>query len=134
VDKLTYAALEATLLAYIKQNHDAIPAVRIMRLTKESIRERAESLRSKLTPTALRVDLLDGESLIGGGAAPSATLPTCLLALTHATLSAAEISSALRNSTPPIIVRIDDNRVLLDLRTVFPNQDDDVLAALLTLT
>ncbi len=134
VDKLTYAALEATLLAYIKQDHDAIPSLRMMRLSKDSIRQRAEHLQSKLSATNLATDLIDGESLIGGGAAPSATLPTTLLAITHRSLSAAELSAALRNSQPPIIARVEDARVLLDLRTVLPDQDDSILASMLALS
>jgi L-seryl-tRNA(Ser) seleniumtransferase len=133
VDKLTYAALEATLLAYIKQDHDTIPSLRMMRLSKDSIRHRAQHLQSKLSATNLATELIDGESIIGGGAAPSATLPTTLLAITHRSLSASELSSALRNSHPPIITRVEDARVLLDLRTVLPHQDDSILASMLAL-
>jgi L-seryl-tRNA(Ser) seleniumtransferase len=133
VDKLSYAALEATLVAYIKQDHDSIPALRMMRLTKDSIRMRAEALRKRLAST-LTAELIDGESLIGGGATPSATLPTCLIALSHRILSAAELSATLRNSDPPIIARVEDARVLLDLRTVFPDQDETLLSALLALS
>ena len=131
VDKLTYAALEATLLAYIKEDHDAIPSLRMMRLSKDSIRQRAARLQSKLTTTNLLVNLIDGESLIGGGAAPSATLPTTLLAITHRRLSAMELSAALRNSNPPIIARVEDAHVLLDLRTVLPDQDESTLTSVL---
>jgi L-seryl-tRNA(Ser) seleniumtransferase len=133
VDKLTYAALEATLLAYIKQDHDTIPSLRMMRLSKDSIRHRAQHLQSKLSATNLATELIDGESIIGGGAAPSATLPTTLLAITHRSLSASELSGALRNSQPPIIARVEDARVLLDLRTVLPHQDDSILASMLAL-
>jgi len=133
VDKLTYAALEATLLAYIKQDHDTIPSLRMMRLSKDSIRHRAQHLQSKLSATNLATELIDGESIIGGGAAPSATLPTTLLAITHRSLSASELSGALRNSQPPIIARVEDARVLLDLRTVLPDQDDSILASMLAL-
>ena len=77
VDKLTYAALEATLLAYVKGEHDAIPALRMMRLTKDSISMRAEAVgRALRTSPQFQIELIDGESVIGGGAAPSATLPT----------------------------------------------------------
>ncbi|HEV2687199.1 MAG TPA: L-seryl-tRNA(Sec) selenium transferase, partial [Bryobacteraceae bacterium] len=82
VDKLTYAALEATLLAYVKRDHDAIPVLRMMRLSKEEIGLRAEAIAMKTRSTKLAVEITDGESVIGGGAAPSAVLPTRLLALT----------------------------------------------------
>jgi L-seryl-tRNA(Ser) seleniumtransferase len=123
VDKLTYAALEATLLAYVKRDHDAIPALRMMRLSKEEIGNRAEVLRARFAPTQWRVAIVDGESIIGGGAAPSAVLPTRLLALSCKDLSAEELAARLRTSAPPVIARVADGRVLLDLRTVFPEQD-----------
>src|SRR5229473_5094147 len=123
VDKLTYAALEATLLAYVKRDHDAVPVLRMMRLSKDDIARRAEALAAKVEGPKLKLDLLDGESVIGGGAAPSAVLPTRLIALTHEGLSADELCSRLRSTTPPIIARVEEGRVLLDLRTVFPSQD-----------
>ena len=129
VDKLTYAALEATLLAYVKGNHDAIPALRMMRLPKEEIGKRAEAVAKKL-PSSLSVEVRDGKSVIGGGAAPSATLPTRVLSITCEGLSADEISARLRAYDPPIIARVEDGRVLLDLRTVFPEQDEAIAQAL----
>ncbi len=130
VDKLTYAALEATLLAYIRQDHDAIPTLRMMRLSRNEISRRAEALAARLAAPRLKVEIVDGESLLGGGAAPSSILPTRLLALTCAGLSADELAARLRGSDPPIIARVDEGRVLLDLRTVFPEQDAAVLDAL----
>jgi L-seryl-tRNA(Ser) seleniumtransferase len=124
VDKLSYAALEATLLAYVKHDHDAIPALRMMRLSKEEIGERAEVIAGKVDSPNLLVKVIDGESVIGGGAAPSATLPTRLLAVTRKDLSADELATRLRASDPPIITRVEEGRVLLDLRAVFPEQDD----------
>src|ERR1700694_3175602 len=123
VDKLTYAALEATLLAYVKRDHDAIPALRMMRLSKEEIGNRAEALRARFDPSQWRVAMVEGESIIGGGAAPSAVLPTRLLALSCKDLSAEELAARLRPSDPPVIARVEDGQVLLDLRTVFPEQD-----------
>ncbi len=134
VDKLTYAALEATLLAYVKGDHDAIPVLRLMRLTKEEIGMRAASLAARLSSARLRVEVIDGESVIGGGAAPSAVLPTRLLALTHVDLSADELAARLRSSDPPIVARVEDGRVLLDLRTVFAEQDDAVASSLARIT
>jgi L-seryl-tRNA(Ser) seleniumtransferase len=71
----------------------------------------------------MKFEVIDGESVIGGGAAPSSVLPTRLLAITCEGLSADELSAKLRHSDPPIIARVEDGRVLLDLRTVFPEQD-----------
>ena len=128
VDKLTYAALEATLLAYVKRDHDAVPVLRMMRLSKDEITRRAGKIVSTVESAEaksahLKLELVDGESVVGGGAAPSAVLPTRLIALTHADLSADELSARLRANIPPIIARVEEGRVLLDLRTVFPEQD-----------
>jgi L-seryl-tRNA(Ser) seleniumtransferase len=130
VDKLTYAALEATLLAYIKQDHDSIPALRMMRLSQAEIAQRAEALAGRLDSAKLATQIVEGESLIGGGAAPSAVLPTRIIAVTCAGLSAEELAGRLRHSKPPIVARVEEGRVLLDLRTVFPEQDDVIAAAL----
>jgi L-seryl-tRNA(Ser) seleniumtransferase len=130
VDKLTYAALEATLLAYVRRDHDAIPTLRMMRLSKDEIGQRAEALAARIATPKLNVEIVDGESILGGGAAPSSILPTRLLALTCEGLSADEMAARLRSSELPIIARVDEGRVLLDLRTVFPDQDAAVAAAL----
>jgi L-seryl-tRNA(Ser) seleniumtransferase len=130
VDKLTYAALEATLLAYIRHDHDAIPALRMMRLSKNEITQRAESIVNELQPTRISAEIVDGESLVGGGAAPSAVLPTRVLAVGCEGRSADDLASRLRKSDPPIVARVEAGRVLLDLRTVFPEQDKLIAAAL----
>jgi len=129
VDKLTYAALEATLLAYVKHDHDSIPVLRMMRLSKDAITARAHEIAKKIRSPKIAVDLIDGESVIGGGAAPSAVLPTCLLAITSVDFSADELAERLRKSDPPITSRVQEDRVLLDLRTVFPAQDGFILDA-----
>jgi L-seryl-tRNA(Ser) seleniumtransferase len=126
VDKLTYAALEATLLAYVKHDHDAIPVVRMMRLSKYAIGKRAEAIAQAIQSRNLpvEVEVIDGESVIGGGAAPSATLPTRLLAVVREGLTPDELAARLRASHPPVIARVEQGRVVLDLRTVFPEQDE----------
>jgi L-seryl-tRNA(Ser) seleniumtransferase len=134
VDKLTYAALEATLLAYVKRDHDAVPVLRMMRLSKDEIEHRAGKIISSVESAHLKLQLLDGESVIGGGAAPSAVLPTRLIALTHSALSADELNARLRAHTPAVIARVEEGRVLLDVRTVFPEQDANLTTALVSLT
>jgi len=130
VAKLTYAALEATLLAYIKRDHDAIPVLKMMRLTKDEIGKRAEALAGQVRSPKMKAEVSDGESVMGGGAAPSAVLPTRLVALSCEGLSADELAARLRASDPPIIARVEEGRVLLDLRTVFAEQDREVVAGL----
>jgi L-seryl-tRNA(Ser) seleniumtransferase len=138
VDKLTYAALEATLLAYVKRDHDAVPVLRMMRLSKDEIAGRAGKIVSDVKSAQgksahLKLELVDGESVIGGGAAPSGVLPTRLIAITHADLSADELSARLRGSDPPVVARVEEGRVLLDLRTVFPEQDANLATGLASL-
>ena len=133
VDKLTCAALEATLLAYIKQDFDQVPALRMMRLGSADIGRRAEALVSSLNLAGLHLDIIKGESLIGGGAAPSAALATRLISITSQQLSADELAARLRAGDPPIVARVEEGKVLLDLRTVFPQQDSAIASALTAL-
>lgn len=123
VDKLTYAALEATLLEYLRGNFAGIPAIEMMRMSKDDIQARAEALVGQLVGNPrLRAEVIPGESLIGGGTAPTATLPAMLVALTHEAKSAEELQTALRHAETPVVVRVEEGRVLIDLRTVFPAQ------------
>jgi L-seryl-tRNA(Ser) seleniumtransferase len=130
VDKLTYASLEATLLAYVQRDYDSIPTLKMMSLTKEEIGRRAETLAAQVRSEKFNVEIIDGESVIGGGAAPSSALPTRLLALSCDGVSADELAARLRASDPPIIARVEEGRVLLDLRTVFPDEEPLIAAAL----
>jgi L-seryl-tRNA(Ser) seleniumtransferase len=131
VDKLIYAALEAVLVAYLKNDLDSIPALRMMRLSREEITARAGIVHDRLIlQPRLRVELVGGESVIGGGAAPGSTLPTTLLAVTCNDMSAGDLASALRANNPPIIARVENDRVLLDLRTVLSDQESVIAAAL----
>jgi L-seryl-tRNA(Ser) seleniumtransferase len=130
VDKLTYASLEATLLLYVKRDYDSIPTLKMMSLTKEEIGRRTEKLAAQVRSEKFNVEIIDGESVVGGGAAPSSGLPTRLLALSRDGVSADELAARLRASDPPIIARVEDGRVLLDLRTVFPDEEPLIAAAL----
>jgi L-seryl-tRNA(Ser) seleniumtransferase len=133
-DKLTYAALESTLLAYVKQDFDSIPTLRMMSLSKDEIGARANAVAGQVRSDKLKAEVIDGGSVIGGGAAPSSVLPTRLLALIAADLSADELSTRLRNSDPSIIARVEEGKVLLDFRTVFPEQDAFISSLLQSIT
>ncbi|HEY3383411.1 MAG TPA: L-seryl-tRNA(Sec) selenium transferase [Vicinamibacterales bacterium] len=132
VDKLTYAALEATLGEYVAGRASrTIPALRMILLSTEEIGARATALADALRPVpGLRVELIDGQSTVGGGSTPGLEFPTRLLALTHAVRSANWIDEHLRRREPPVVGRIEKDRLLLDLRTVQPDQDDVVATAL----
>jgi L-seryl-tRNA(Ser) seleniumtransferase len=135
VDKLTYAALEATLMEYVRHSQDAIPFLRMLRLPAEEVRTRAAAVQQKLKAAAtLKSEIIAGESLIGGGSAPTSTLKTYLLAITAGSLSASDLAARLRRHDPPVIARVEEGRVLLDFRTVFaPAEDEQIARALLSL-
>jgi len=101
-------------------------------LPAEEIRERAEAMRTKLASASrLHTEIISGESLVGGGSAPTAVLPTYLLAITAEGLSADELAARLRAHNPPVIARVEEGRVLVDLRTVFEQEESQVVHALL---
>ncbi len=136
-DKLRYAALEATLDAYARGvSTDEVPVHRLIASSSEEIETRAEALIQRLRLAkvngALRTETVTGESAIGGGSAPTSRLPTMLISLIHDVLTPNQIETALRHSDPPIIARIVEDRVLLDLRTVFPSQESAIEAAVLS--
>jgi L-seryl-tRNA(Ser) seleniumtransferase len=135
VDKLIYAALESTLLTYVREEYDAIPTLKFMRIPAEEIRRRAEAVAHELTTGSSRfeVTIIGSQTAIGGGSAPGATLPTFALAIAVDGMSAQQLTDALRRAEMPIIARVADDRVLLDLRTVFDEQDTQILKALLHL-
>jgi L-seryl-tRNA(Ser) seleniumtransferase len=131
VDKLTYAALETTLLAYLKGDYDQIPALRMMRMSKEVIGRRAEAVAERLRGSGIEVELVDGESVIGGGAAPSSTLRTRLLTIAVSGVSADDLQARLRSGETPVIARVQDGRVVIDLRTVFAGEEDCIVQGLM---
>jgi L-seryl-tRNA(Ser) seleniumtransferase len=132
VDKLTYAALEATLAEYAAgRAAETVPVARMLALTVEILRVRAERLAAAVNAVpGWNAELLEGRSAIGGGSAPGVELPTVLVSIGLWERSPDAIERALRHARPPVIARIEDDRVLLDLRTVAEPDDDALLAAL----
>jgi L-seryl-tRNA(Ser) seleniumtransferase len=131
-DKLRLAALEATLLSHQRDVAEVeVPVIQMLALAADELEQRARSIVEKVNPTgALKLELQTGKSTVGGGAGPTSTLPTTLIAITHAERSAQEIEHQLRRFSPPVISRISEGKVLLDVRTVFPDQLPTVLQAL----
>jgi L-seryl-tRNA(Ser) seleniumtransferase len=130
LDKLVCQALETTLRAILLQRYDRIPVLRMIMEPAGRVRERAENLLAKLP--GLRAELIGGESLVGGGSTPGQSIPTWLIAISGAGASTAE--SRLRSGEPPIIGRVEKDRLLLDLRTVQPGEEDALVAALQALS
>ena len=123
-DKLRLAALEATLVSHQKDlGHVEVPVIQMLALSADELEQRARSLIETVPQTGgLKLELLAGESTVGGGAGPTSNLPTTLIAISHQDKTAPELERELRTSSIPIIARISEDKVLLDLRTVFPEE------------
>jgi L-seryl-tRNA(Ser) seleniumtransferase len=141
LDKLVIAALEATLLAYLRKDFDAVPALQMIRATADQIGGRADRIRQELKPflasAQADIEIAEGKSVIGGGSTPAEYLTTNLLCIRSAKCSAGQLEERLRTGTNiagaqhvPVLARVSDDRLLLDLRTVFPAQEQELIAAL----
>ena len=133
VDKLTLTLLESTLISYLKNREfEEVPVVRMMGLKLREIEKRASFIVKHLSQegTECEVQIADGISVAGGGSAPEARLPTKLIAIRSSVQSAHQLESLLRQADPPVVARVEDDWVLLDLRTVFPEEDDELLKTL----
>jgi L-seryl-tRNA(Ser) seleniumtransferase len=124
-DKLFYRVMETTLRHILLGEYDCVPALRMIRMTASEIRERAEVLVGRIR---VKVRICEGESVIGGGATPEQALPTFLIVIE--TEDAVAEERRLRFNDPPIIARIERDRVVLDLRTVLPEEEDSLVQAL----
>jgi len=124
LDKLITQALETTLRHLVFENWDAIPALRMIRASADEIRARAGRIRERIPA----LEIVAGESVAGGGSTPDQSLATWVLAVPGNAIAA---ERKLRSGTPPIIARIENDRLVLDLRTVFPSEEDDLIRALL---
>jgi L-seryl-tRNA(Ser) seleniumtransferase len=132
VDKMTYAALEATLAEYAAgRAASTVPVQRMLTLTPVAMRARADALAAAIAAVAgWRAEIIAGASAIGGGSAPGIELPTWLVAIARDGLTAHGLEQQLRRLTPPVIARIEGDRVVFDVRTIAPDEDA-VIAALM---
>ncbi|MBI4312195.1 MAG: L-seryl-tRNA(Sec) selenium transferase [Chloroflexi bacterium] len=124
LDKCSLAALTATLLHYVKGDAVRdIPSWRMIAMPLPEVRRRALRLRRAIGPGAR---LVQGKSTIGAGSLPGETLPTWLVALDAAGAGADALAARLRDGRPPVVGRIQDDRVVLDPRTVLPDEERDL--------
>ncbi len=136
VDKLIYAALEATLESFRREAAvREIPVLKMLSATIEELKTRSLEFAEKLNKNlgaskVLKIEIAEGKSVVGGGSAPTAQPATILLALEHARMSAAKLEETLRFSNPPIITRILDDKVTIDLRTVSEGEEAELLEVL----
>ena len=136
VDKIVNAALEATLRSYLRgKQFEEIPTLRMLAASESEIRERTEAFIERLSAKAgeaLRMEIVDGESVIGGGSAPDFKPGTALIAIETEGAAAELTESRLRENIPPVIARIADDRVVMDLRTVDPSEESELIEALVS--
>lgn len=139
-DKLCLAALEATLDAHRRAALNEIPVLRMLGLSKDVIEKRARAFVDQAqnqaggNPADITATIIEGHSAVGGGSGPTVHPATALIALKHPTLSADEVESQLRLFSTPVISRISDGLVLLDLRTVDTTEEPELLMALKSLS
>lgn len=133
-DKVVYAALEATLAAYQKGTHfREIPTLRMLSETKQEIDGRARTIANELRNRVnAEITVIEGNSAVGGGAAPNASLPTYLIAIRPADNDLQGFAERLRLSSPPVIARISDEMIVLDLRTVEQFEEPELIAAVVS--
>lgn len=138
VDKLTFAALEETLKAYVAGGNAVmeIPTVRDIMRSSNEIKQQAESFISALESRTgdYQLELLDGTSQIGGGTMPEVEIPTHLTAISHESLPAQELATRLRENRPPVITRIQDGKICIDFRTVREAEMDEVIQSLVDIS
>lgn len=130
-DKLVYAALEATLGSYRRgAAFDEVPVLKMLAMTKDELEARAKAFAAKLEGSSRKIELVDGRSAIGGGAAPDIQPETMLIALEASGISAEALEEKLRTGKTPVIARIEHDRVVIDLRTVREDEEADLLKIL----
>jgi L-seryl-tRNA(Ser) seleniumtransferase len=129
-DKLIFTALQATVDLHLNQSTSAIPALALLQVPKDELRGRAAAMFGRLRGLPLQITIGRGKAKVGGGTLPRSLLSSITIDILPDNCSVQEFASALRRSTPPIIGYIANDRFKLDLRTIFPHQDDLVVDAI----
>jgi L-seryl-tRNA(Ser) seleniumtransferase len=128
-DKMVFAALEATLDLHLRKATNEVPALHLLSLPNEQLQARGQALLARLRELPLATRLAETEAEIGGGALPRSKIRSVALELSSA-FSPNDLAVRLRKSAPPVVGYVAQGRFKLDLRTIFPEQDDLVVAAL----
>lgn len=136
VGKLTVAALEATLKLYLEEDLalKKVPVLRMILMPLEIVEERCRQFIHRVSPetkASFDISVVDGVSEMGGGALPGEGIPTMLVSLISKKISVEELAAQLRGYTPPIFARIENNHVLLDMRTLYDDAEIDMIIAAL---
>ena len=127
LDKLIHQALETTLRNLLLERWDQVPALRMIRLKAEDVRMRAERFVAALQ--GVKAEVIPGQSVIGGGSTPEQPVATYLIVVDCHSVTEAE--RHCRAASPPVIARIADDRLVFDLRTVFPEEEEELRQAIL---
>ena len=129
-DKLILAALQTTVDLYLSnQAPDSIPILAMLRVSNDKLRARATKLKLALEAMPMKTTIGEGQAQVGGGTLPRSMVPSVTLDLRPLNLSLTEFAARLRVGTPPIIGYIANDSFKLDLRTVFPRQDEELFRA-----
>ena len=136
VDKLTITALEVTLGAYLRGAYDEIPALQMIRATYAELKRRAENflreLRGEIPLNEVELEICEGASLVGGGSTPAQSLASPVIRVASGRRSASQVEQSLRRSGTgvPVIARVEDDRLVIDMRTILPEQEPLLLRSL----
>ncbi len=131
-DKLIFAALQATVDLHLNQSTSEIPAIALLQVSEDELRARAAAIASRLEDSPLRIAIGRGIVKVGGGTLPKSTMSSVTIDIVPGNCSLVDFAARLRASNPPVIGYIANARFKLDLRTIFPQQDDAVVDAIRT--
>jgi len=129
IDKLAYSAIEATLNSYARGGHlEEVPTLRMLSASPDEVLRRSRDLISGIG-SGLKIEIIQGESVVGGGSAPNAKPRSWLISIEREGATAEDLAVLLRRRPVPVVARISDDRLLLDLRTVFEDEEAEVVSA-----
>ena len=128
LDKMVIAILEELILNYMKSDYENIPAIALLFSANNDLKKRAEKIQSELKDTGSEIQIIETEAFAGGGSLPEESFPSIGIAITDSKVN--QLAKRLRMNDPPIIGRIQDDKLVLDIRTIFPNEDQIVIEAL----
>jgi L-seryl-tRNA(Ser) seleniumtransferase len=131
-DKLTFAAMQTTVDLHLNQVTSEIPALALLQVPKDELRARAAAIVTRLQGLPLRITIGSGTGKAGGGTLPKSIVPSITIDVLPENSSVEEFALALRRSVPPVIGYITDQRLKLDLRTIFSHQDDQLVDVIRT--
>jgi L-seryl-tRNA(Ser) seleniumtransferase len=129
-DKLVLTAMQTAVDGYLSDNTNEVPALAMLEITVGELRVRAEALLAQIRELPLRGTIGEGKAHVGGGSLPRAVIPSVTLDLRPEKISLEEFARRLRRGSPPVVGYVAGGKFKLDLRTIFPRQDAQVVSAL----